>query len=59
MIGTLLETNARRIKNEGSAEKGIKIFLNLLATGMSQNEAQRLTEIDNELVKEALKLQKK
>jgi len=59
MGGALLETNARKIKNEGRvegfAEKGIKIFLNLLATGMSENEAQCLAEIDDELVKIALK----
>lgn len=71
MGGALLETNARRIRyegraegrvegrNEGYAEKGIKIFLNLLATGMSQNDAQHLAEIDDRLVKEALKLRKK
>ena len=59
MGGALLETNARKIKNEGRVEgfdeKGIKIFLNLLATGMSENEAQCLAEIDDELVKIALK----
>lgn len=38
------------------AKKGIKIFLNLLAAGMPQKEAQHLAEIDDELVKEALKL---
>lgn len=75
MGGALLETNARKIKNEGIAEgrtkgiaegrmkgiaeKGIKIFLNLLATGMSKDEAQQLAEIDDELVNEALKLQEK
>lgn len=61
MGGALLETNARRIKNEGIAEgiaeKGIKIFLNLLATGMAANEAQRLAEIDDALVEKALKSQ--
>ena len=44
---------------QGIAEKGIKIFLNLLATGMSKDEAQQLAEIDDELVNEALKLQEK
>ena len=51
MVGTLLETNARRIKNEGvtegmaqgrlevQEEKGIKVFLNLIGAGMSKEEA--------------------
>ena len=64
--GTLLETNARRIKNEGMAkdrlegqeEKGIQVFLNLIGAGMSREEAQRLAEIGNDLVEKALKLQK-
>lgn len=55
MVGALLETNARRIKNEGKVE----VFLNLIADGMPKNKAQHLAEIDDELVKEALKLQKK
>lgn len=59
MGGALLETNARKIKNEGRveglAEKGIKIFLNLLSTGMPEIEAQRLAEIDDDLVEKALK----
>lgn len=59
MGGALLETNARKIKNEGRveglAEKGIKIFLNLLSTGMPEREAQRLAEIDDDLVEKALK----
>lgn len=59
MGGALLETNARKIKNEGRveglAEKGIKVFLNLLSAGMPEMEAQRLAEIDDDLVKEALK----
>lgn len=71
MGGALLETNARRIKNEGIAEgrmKGIaegsaktqiRIFLNLLATGMPQKEAQNLAEINDELVEEALKSKEK
>lgn len=58
MGGALLETNARKIRNEGIAEgfaeKGIKIFLNLLATGMPQDEAQRLAEISDKLVEKAL-----
>lgn len=62
MGGALLETNARKIKNEGRveglAEKGIKIFLNLLSTGMPEIEAQRLAEIDDDLVEKALKSQK-
>lgn len=62
MGGALLETNARKIKNEGRvegfAEKGIKIFLNLLSTGIPESEAQRLAEIDDELVEKALKSRK-
>ena len=66
MRGTLLETNARRIKNEGvtegmakgQEEKGIKVFLNLIGAGISKEEAQRLAEIGNDLVEKALKLQK-
>ena len=68
MGGTLLETNARRIKNEGRAEgkaegreegrteKGIRVFLNLLGAGMPESEAQRLAEIGDDLVEKALKL---
>lgn len=55
MGGALLETNARKIKNEGIAEKGIKIFLNLLSSGIPEIEAQRLAEIDDELVERALR----
>ena len=70
MGGALLETNARRIKNEGVTEgmakgrlegqevKGIKVFLNLIGAGISREEAQRLAEIGNDLVEKALKLQK-
>ena len=66
MGGTLLETNARRIKDEGRTEgriegqeeKGIKIFLNLIGAGISREEAQKLAEIGNDLVEKALKLQK-
>ena len=66
MGGPLLETNARRIKNEGRAEgriagqeeKGIKVFLNLIGAGMSTEEAQRMAEIGNDLVEKALRLQK-
>ena len=58
MRGPLLETNARKTKNEGIAEKGIKVYLNLLAAGMSEYEAQNLAEIDDDLAKNALKLQK-
>ena len=66
MGGTLLETNARRIKDEGRAEgriegqeeKGIQVFLNLIGAGISRAEAQRLAEIGNDLVEKALKLQK-
>lgn len=63
MVGALLETNARRIKIEGFTEgiaKGkVEVFLNLIANDIPKNKAQRLAEIDDELVKEALKLQKK
>ena len=62
MGGTLLETNARRIKDEGrlegQEEKGIKVFLNLIGAGISREEAQRLADIGNDLVEKALKLQK-
>ena len=62
MGGALLETNARKIKNEGRAEgqeeKGMKVFLNLIGTGMDRKEAQQLAEIGNDLVEKALKLQK-
>lgn len=55
MGGALLETNARRIKNEGRAEGKIEVFLNLIADGMPQSKAQRLASIDDELAKKALK----
>ncbi len=70
MGGTLLETNARRIKNEGMTEgmakgrtegqeeKGIQVFLNLIGAGIPREEAQRLAEIGNDLVEKALRLQK-
>ena len=62
MGGTLLETNARRIKDEGriegQEEKGIQVFLNLIGAGISKEEAQRLAEIGNDLVEKALKWQK-
>ncbi len=66
MGGTLLETNARRIKNEGRTEgrlegqeeKGIQVFLNLIRAGIPREEAQRLAEIGNDLVEKALRLQK-
>ena len=66
MGGTLLETNARRIKNEGMTEgrlegqeeKGIQVFLNLIRAGISREEAQKLAEIGNDLVEKALRLQK-
>ena len=74
MRGPLLDTNARRIKEEGIAEgmaecvakgriegreeKGIAIFLNLIEAGISREEAQKLAEIGNDLVEKALKLQK-
>ena len=66
MGGTLLETNARRIKNEGMTkgrlegqeEKGIQVFLNLIGVGISMEEAQKLAEIGSDLVEKALKLQK-
>lgn len=63
MGGALLETNARRIKNEGFTEgiaKGkVEVFLNLIADGIPKNKAQRLTEIDDDLVEKALKSRKK
>ena len=70
MGGTLLETNARRIKDEGRTEgrtegriegqeeKGIKIFLNLIGAGISREGAQKLAEIGNDFVEKALRLQK-
>ena len=70
MRGPLLDTNARRIKEEGIAEgmakgriegreeKGIAIFLNLIEAGISREEAQKLAEIENDLVEKALNLQK-
>ena len=66
MRGPLLDTNARRIKEEGMAkgmiegreEKGIAIFLNLIEAGISREEAQKLAEIENDLVEKALNLQK-
>ena len=36
--------------------KGIKVFHNLLASGIPEKEAQRLAEIDDDLVEKALKL---
>lgn len=55
MGGALLETNARRIKNEGKVE----VFLNLIADGIPKKKAQRLAAIDDELVEKALKSRKK
>lgn len=63
MGGALLETNARRIKNEGFTEgiaKGkVEVFLNLIADGIPKNKAQRLAEIDDALAEKALKSRKK
>ena len=59
MGGALLETNARKIKNEGREEKGIQVFLNLIGTGMDRKEAQKLAEIGNDLVEKALKQNRK
>lgn len=64
MGGALLETNARKIKNEGIAEgiaEGIiegkmQVFLNLIADGMPKKKAQNLTGISDNAVKKALKL---
>lgn len=62
MDGTLLKNIARRIKNEGRTEgqeeNGMKVFLNLIGTGMSREAVQRLTEIEYRLVKKALRLRK-
>lgn len=55
MGGALLETNARRIKNEGKVE----VFLNLIADGIPKKKVQRLAAIDDELVEKALKSRKK
>lgn len=55
MGGALLDTNARRIKNEGRAEGKIEVFLNLIADGMPKSKAQRLASIDDELAEKALK----
>ena len=63
MYGALLETNARKIKNEGRAEghaegrtEGkIEVFLNLIADGIPKDKAQRLVEIDDSLAEKALK----
>lgn len=55
MRGALLETNARRIKNEGKVE----VFLNLIADGIPKSKAQRLAAIDDELVEKALKSREK
>ena len=38
--------------------KGMGEVLNLIGAGISREEAQRLAEIGNNLVKKALKLQK-
>ena len=63
MGGALLETNARKIKNEGRAEgrtEGkIEVFLNLIADGIPKDKAQRLVEINDDLVEKALNSQKR
>lgn len=40
--------------NQGASSKGIQVYKNLIASGFSKEDAQSLTEISDELVKQAL-----
>ena len=52
---TILKRGIREGVQQGLDEKGIQIFCNLLNRGYSVEDAQSIAEIDDELVKIALK----